>query len=284
MDVPRPNWELSSGHEVVANVLFGVVGLLALGYCVHLARRDRTRWPLFVFLGSGLAVFYEPINNVLGHCTYPEISQVTWISTLGRRIPTYIGPVYFFYFSAPILWLMGRIRAGVTTRQWWTYYSVGVVACTCFELIPIHYGWWKYYGANQGLRVLGFSMWWWFANPMCLFAMAALFHFLREQVLTDRLSPLLVVLWPMALFATHGSAAVPVYTALNSTANTAVTSLAVLLTIGLALMVVALTGKLVAIDARRPAAEEPTARRRGHHDGAPDAGDRKPLVLQSRSL
>ena len=247
----RPNWELSAGHELVANVLFGVVGLLALGYCVHLARRERRSYPLFVFLGAGLSVFYEPINNVLGHCTYPEIGQVTWIETFGRRIPTYIGPVYFFYFSATILWLMGRIRAGVTTRRWWTYYSVGVAACTSFELVPIHYGWWKYYGGNQGLRILGFPMWWWFVNPMCLFAMATLFHFLRKHVITDGLSPLLVLLWPMALFATHGSAAIPVYTALNSTSSTAVTTLATLLTIGLALMVMTLTGKLVAVDGRR---------------------------------
>jgi hypothetical protein len=279
MDVPRPNWQLSSGHELVANVLFGVVGLLALAYCIHLARAERKRYPLFVFLGAGLAVFYEPINNVLGHCTYPEISQVTWLETFGRRIPTYIGPVYFFYFSAPVLWLMGRIRAGVSVRQWWRYYAIGVVVCTCFELIPLHYGWWKYYGDNQGLRVGGFPMWWWFTNPMCLFAMATLFHFLREHVITDRLSPVLVVLWPMALFATHGSAAIPIFTALNSTSSTVVTTLATLLTIGLALMVMALTGKLVAVDHRRPAG----ARHRGHHDGDPGAGEQA-LVLQSQSL
>jgi hypothetical protein len=254
----RPNWELSSAHELVANLVFGAVGLLALAYCVHLARRERKAYPLFVFLGAGLSVFYEPINNVLGHCTYPEIGQVTWIETFGRRIPTYIGPVYFFYFSATILWIMGRIRAGVTVRQWWRYYAVGVVVCTCFELIPIHYGWWKYYGANQGLRILGFPMWWWFANPMCLFAMATLFHFLRERVLTDRLSPLLVVLWPMALFATHGSAAIPVFTALNSTSSTTVTTLATLLTIGVALMVVMLTGKLIAADGPAEAKEPRT--------------------------
>jgi hypothetical protein len=109
----RPSWELSSGHALVANLLFGGVGLLALAYCIHLARKEHQRYPLFVFLGAGLCVFYEPINNVLGHCTYPEISQITWIETFGRRIPSYIGPVYFFYFSATILWIMGRIRAGV---------------------------------------------------------------------------------------------------------------------------------------------------------------------------
>ncbi len=251
MGASRSNWELSGGHELVANLLFGVVALLALGYCVHLARRERKSYPLFVFLGAGLSVFYEPINNVLGLCTYPEIGQVTWIETLGRKIPTYIGAVYFFYFSATILWIMGRIRAGVTIRQWWRYYAVGVVVCTSFELIPIHYGWWKYYGDNQALRILGFPMWWWFANPMCLFAMATLFHYLRQRVLSDRLSPLLVVLWPMALFATHGSAALPIFTALNSTSSTAITGLATLFTIGLALMMVALTGKLAAVGAER---------------------------------
>jgi len=247
----RPNWELSGGHELVANVVFGVVALLALGYCVRLARRERKSYPLFVFLGAGLSVFYEPLNNVLGRCTYPEIGQITWIETFGRKIPTYIGPVYFVYFSVTILWIMGRIRAGVTVRQWWTYYAVGVVLCTSFELIPIHYGWWRYYGDNQALRVLGFPMWWWFANPMCLFAMATLFHFLRQRFLTDRRSPLLVVLWPMALFATHGSAALPIFTALNSTSNTVITGVATFMTIGLSLTVVALTATLVASRAGR---------------------------------
>jgi hypothetical protein len=245
----RPNWELSNGHELAANLIFGAVALLALAYCIHVARKERQRYPLFLFVGGALCVFYEPINNVLGHCTYGEIGQVTWLHTLGRKIPSFIGAVYMFYLTAPILWLMGRLRAGVTARQWWRYYSVGVVACTGFELIPIHYGWWKYYGANQGLRVLGFPMWWWFANPMCLFLMAAIFHFLRQRVITDRLSPLLTVMWPMVFFATHGSAAIPVYTALNSSSDTLVTSAAAAFTIALSLMMMWISGRLVATDA-----------------------------------
>jgi hypothetical protein len=64
MGGPRPNWELSAAHEVVANVLFGVVALVALGYCVHLARRERQRYPLFVFLGAGLSVKHPSVRSV----------------------------------------------------------------------------------------------------------------------------------------------------------------------------------------------------------------------------
>jgi hypothetical protein len=264
MDVSRPNWELSNGHEIVANVIFGAVALAALVYAIRLARTERKRYPLFAMLGAGLCVFYEPINNVLGHCTYGEVGQVTGLHAFGRKIPTFINWVYLFYLSAPILWLMGRIRAGVTVRQWWRYYAVGVVLCTSFELIPIHYKWWAYYGDNQGLRTLGFPMWWWFANPMCLFVMATVFHALRQRVISDRLSPMLVPLWPMMFLATHGPVAIPIYTALNSTSSTVVTTFATLLTIGLSLMMMWITGHLVATD-------QPT--------NSKDAGRRSPVPV-----
>jgi hypothetical protein len=242
----RPNWRLSHGQQVTANTLFALATVLALAYVVHIARRDNKVWPLFLFLGAGLTVFYEPINNVLGHCTYPESHLLTWIQTFGRKIPVYIGFCYFFYFSAAVLWIMGRIEAGITSRQWWRYYAVGVVAATSFELIPIHLKWWLYYGSAQSPKVLGFPMWWWFANPECLFATATLLYFLRKHVVKEQLSVLLVPLFPMAIFATHGAVAIPVFTALNSTTNRAVTTLASLLTIALALMVMWLCGKLVA--------------------------------------
>ena len=245
---PRPNWELSPGHEVVAHAIFLVMAVAGVAYCVQRARKERSVFPMFVLLGAGVTVFYEPINNILGHCTYPEISQITWIETLNRKIPTYVGLIYFFYLAPPILWLMDRIRAGLTARQWWKYYSIAVVICTLFEFLPIHYGWWKYYGDNQGgLKVLNFPMFWWFMNPMCLFAMATLFHFARKHLITDRLSPLLVVLWPMAVFSTHSSSAIPIYTALNTTSNNVVTTLASAFTISLCLMVVTLCGKLVTV-------------------------------------
>jgi hypothetical protein len=244
--VERPNWELSNTHEITANVIFGVVALLGLAFMIHVMRSERRRYPLFMFLGAGLAVFYEPVNNLLGLCTYPEVGQVTWIETFGRKIPTYIGPVYFFYFSATVLWLMRRIRAGITARQWFQYYAIGATLCTSFELIPIHFGWWKYYGDHQVLRVGGFPMWWWFVNPMCIFAMAALFHFLHERVITDRISPLFVPLYPAALFATHASAALPIFTYLNSSTNQAVGVLATLLTIGWSVTVIWITSRVVA--------------------------------------
>jgi hypothetical protein len=261
--VERPNWELSNTHEIAANLIFGAMAGLALAFMVYVMRKEHQRYPLFMFLGAGLSVFYEPVNNVLGLCTYGEIGQVTWIDTFGRKIPTYIGFVYFFYFSATILWLMRRIRAGVTARQWARYYAVGVALCTCFEFIPIRLEWWKYYGDHQALRVLGFPMWWWFANPMCLFAMATLFHFLRERVITERLSPLFVPLYPVALFAMHGSAAFPIFTYLNSSTNQAVGVAATLLTIGWSITVIWITSRLVARQAQpvpAGAAAQPTPR------------------------
>jgi hypothetical protein len=255
--IPRPNWELAPAEQTVACVIFGVAALAALAYMIYAARDERKPWPIYLFLGCGLGVFYEPINNVLGHCTYPEINQFVWISTFGRDIPAYIGFVYFFYFSASILWISRRIAAGITTRQWWKYYAVFTVLVTCFEFVPISRGWWMYYGDNQAMRVLGFPMWWWVLNSYCLFVIAAGLHQVRRRLLTNRSSWLIIPMVPMALFAVHGAAAIPIFTALNSTTNTTITTLATLASMVLALGGMWLTSKFTVTQPAPSAATAP---------------------------
>lgn len=242
----RPNWDLSLQQQIFVNCLFGLVALSAIAYAVYVARQEKTRYPYFLALGAALLVFYEPFNNVLALCTYPEINQITWIEALGRKIPMYIGFCYVFYFTAPMLWIIRRLEAGVTEAQWWKYYGVGFVLVTTFELIPIHFGWWRYYGEHQALVVLGFPSWWWFVNAQSVFVGATLVYSLRKNgILSEGRSFLLIPILPMALWSAHGSAAVPTFAALNSTTDLRVTTVASLLSMLLALMNMWICGRLV---------------------------------------
>lgn len=51
---------------------------------------------------------------------------------------------------------MRALQRKVDARTWGLYFAVAVVAATSFELVPIHFGLWRYYGDNQPLQVLGF--------------------------------------------------------------------------------------------------------------------------------
>jgi hypothetical protein len=248
-------WELPPGDTLAAYVIFTVAFVAALAYMIRVARMERSLWPLYLFLGAGLAVVYEPINNVLGLCAYPEINQPTWISALGRRIPVYIGLVYYVYWSAPVLWLVRRIQAGITAVQWWRWYAGFTVVVTCFELAPLARGWWTYYGAQQPLVVLGFPTWWWIVNSQAIFGLGALVHLLRRHLLTDdRRALLLIPVMPLLLFAVHGGAGIPVFLALNTTTEHVVNDIAGIASIGIALMNMWLFSITVV---RRPASAPP---------------------------
>lgn len=251
MAIERPNWELPAEQQVIAIVLFGIVAALTFAYMVYVARKEGKRYPYFMFLGAALTVYYEPINNVLGLCTYPEINQFTWIEVFHRKIPVYIGFCYMFYFSATVLWVKRRIEAGITGKQWWRYYIVGVVLATSFELIPIHLGWWRYYGDHQALQILGFPMWWWFANPASVMGIAAVVYLLMKgNVITERSAVMLVPLYPIMELTVHGSIAAPVFAALQGTTDISVTTGASVATIIMSLVLMWVFGKVVT----RPAA------------------------------
>jgi len=213
---PHPIWSISSGEQTVAELVFGAAALVSLIYCVNVARRQQKLWPLFAFGGAALTITYEPFNNLLGHCAYPLIGQDTAINFVGQKVPLYILFVYMFYFAVPATWLTQRFDAGITTRQLAKYYGVAVVLCAAFEPFFVSQYWWRYTG-HQPLNMTGLPMWWWFVNPMCVFAQAAVYHLLKRHVLRSDLgSAIFVLIGPLSVFATHGSAAVPLYIGINA--------------------------------------------------------------------
>lgn len=253
----RPIWGLPGTELTIACCAGATLALAAVFFTAWSAYRWRSVQPLYLVVGAALAIFYEPINNVLGHFTYPELDQITWVRTFGRTMPLYMGCIYIFYFSVPVLLLARRMQSGLTRRGWWTIYLAGCVLAPCFEWIPIHRGWWTYYGANQPLMPTGFPpAWWWFVDAQCIFGIATVLVLLRRAgILTDRTGALLIPIVPMALFAAHGSASIPAFSTISSTENLAVTDVGAVLSIALAVMNVWLYSRL--IGAGRPCEPSP---------------------------
>jgi len=246
MTFPHPLWSIDSYQQTWAEVAFGLAALLTLVYCFSVARKRGESWPLFVFLGAGLTITYEPFNNLLGHCAYPLIGQHTAINLVGQKIPFYILFVYMFYFAAPSVWLAQRFEAGISMRRLARYYAIAVVLCAAFEPFFVSQYWWRYTG-HQPLNMTGLPMWWWFVNPMCVFGCGAIYHLMRKHVLTsDRQSVMFIVLGPLSVFATHGSAAVPLNIGINAH-NMGYAVAGTFGSIALALMYMWIIGRLVTV-------------------------------------
>jgi hypothetical protein len=253
-----PVWAISSSSQTISELLFGGLALVALLYCIRVARRERTLWPLAVFGGSMLLVSYEPFNNFLGHCAYPTPGQHTALSYLGQHVPVSTWFIYMFYFSVAVPFVMQKLEQGITMRTLMKYYVVAVVICGAFEPLfaNVHLGvrWWYYYGHNQALDFTGLPMFWWFANAMVVLVTAMIFHLLKRHVLKrDRETLAFIILEPLILFGIHGSAGIPYYIAITSTTGKTWSTIATFGSIAISVMYVWLFGKAVTVPARAPA-------------------------------
>jgi hypothetical protein len=250
--VPQFAWN----GQWVAELIFGIAALAALVYCAKVARRQRSPWPLFVFGGAALTVVYEPFNNFLAHCVWAEQGQNTVFTLFGRDMPLAACFVYMFYFAWPITWLVQRFEEGITTRQLRKYYGIGVVLCAAFEPLfcngAIGIQWWHYYGDAAGAQPLAFTglpMWWWFVNPMCLFAAAAVFHLLRRHVFAgdERTTWAFVPGGPLMCFASHGSCSAIMYMAISSGWSMTGKVVATVIAAGLAFGYMWIIGRMVCV-------------------------------------
>lgn len=248
MTLDRPIYGISGGSQLAAELVMGFFALVALGYCVWLARRERKIWPLMVLLGAAPMTMWESMQNIVTHVVYPEIGQHTAFEIYGRPMPIYLVLLYVCYFGIWVPMLMKKFEDGVSVKQVMKYYFITVVFAAAFEPIPVHgFKWWTYYGDNQPLKFFAIPIWWFFVNAMVIVGIAAIFAAVRKHVLTaDWQSAVFIPASLLACAGLHQSAGVPVYAAIGSGWSSAATIPASLLSCGVAVIWVYLLARLVA--------------------------------------
>ena len=220
--VPQPpDIPMNLQAQAVMEVLMGLCAVVADTYLLIEARRHKSWLPIMLIIGTFPAVYYEIVTDMLGLCIYPHQGQHTYIETFGRKIPVYLMLAWLWYFP-PFVWQFKKMfDAGTPAHIWWKAYLGMAVGCTLFEIVPLHYGLWHYYG-EQPLVFLKMPVWWGLVNPVAIIGPAFVFHKLGARLQGPRVV-LAIPLLGMSIAGFHAAASLPVASALNTPYGTSIT-------------------------------------------------------------
>lgn len=239
MTFDYPSWSTPLDQQRSMLTVACVLMAVAFVYALWMARKERSVWPVFVFLGAGCSIFYEPLGDILTMVAYPPQDEMRLFEAFGRVLPLWMGPNYFFFFSVPVLLLLRYVvKDGVSPQRWWTSYIAVVVFVTLFEQPGIKADAWRYYADNQAFSWNTYPLWVGFVNAMALFSMAAGVRGFRRLFPQEWQSALLILVMPTLLFGSHAGISWPVTSALYSTPDKTIVNLAALLTIIMCLVAI----------------------------------------------
>ena len=233
---------MPGGAQTVLTIATGLIAVAVLYYAITLSRRRGDLLAVYIFIGSGLAVFYEPLGDMLAQVYYPERGQWTWITAFGHGIPVFIGLLYFWYMSLGALWLLGKSRTGVSAKQWWTSWTGYLLFAVVLEMAAAKGlasdtgAPWVYYG-DQPFMILDVPFFTpWTYGPSIDTAVAV------GAITAARLLPrgrqwLVLPMVPLFMLAGHLMSAFPSVLALHSTDNVVLSHLGALGTAAAALLI-----------------------------------------------
>jgi hypothetical protein len=141
--------------QSVLIVAMAVLAVLSIGYAIRESQRRGDLVLVFLVIGAGLAVFYEPVGDALVRVFYTERGQTTWIHAFGRDIPAFIGLLYFWYMPVGAYVLLRTAERGISAKVWWTRWGGFLSFAIVFEMLVLSAGGttWIYHG-TQAFKVL----------------------------------------------------------------------------------------------------------------------------------
>ena len=221
MAVQVPVYGIPSHIENWATAIAAVGALGSLLFCVRHSVRHRSPLALFLWLGGALTVFMEPFPDVLGRARFAQVDRIKWVGALGSEIPMYIGLVYMFYLAPAYVLLLDAYRRGITRRQFGVVCAVLVGGAAVFEIVPMHYDLWRYFG-SQGIQLGDGPIWWGFANSQGIIGTSVVL-FLLLRLLPERRQFLIVPLMPVIFLGVHTAGAFFAYLTVGTTTNSTAT-------------------------------------------------------------
>ena len=227
---------MPQGPQLFFIIFNAAILIAAIVFVVSELRRRKDAVPLFIFIGAGLAIFYEPLGDMLVSALYPHQHQIVWINTFGRKIPLFIGLLYFWYMSVPTLIFLRALEKGLTTRLVWTMYATTIAIATAYELLGVNLGAWLYYG-EHAFQVFGVPLWAAFTYGGFCFVLCAGTDILLK-VLDRSQQWLLIPALPLLLAGGHCALALPGATPMFSDWSMAWRYAGASLSIGLSMVLV----------------------------------------------
>lgn len=246
--IPQPpvNDPMPKGAEAVFTVFIFLPLAVALVIAVRHLRGGRGPLLLYCIAGGAIAVVMEPVVDVLGLVYLKELHAIGTFTVLDRTMPLYVCFVYPWYVGGLGYLAYRLFQRGVTMRDLFALWALDFVVDMLLESPGILAHTYLYYG-RQPFNFWGFPLWWGFVNPVMPMLAGALIYHLVPRL--DRSWKWLAVIpcIPMADGMANGAIAWPTWAALNqSDVSLVVTTLASLVTLGLALFSVWFIGLTVA--------------------------------------
>lgn len=243
-----PSWSIPAEQQNGLMTVAVVLAIVAMLYAAWFSYRERSLYPVFLFIGAGAGVIYEPLGDVLTKVAYAPLEQVSLFTSFGRPTPLWMVPNYFFFFSVPVILLLQFVvRKDTSPKKWWLTYFGIVAFVTLFEQPGISNASWRYYDTHGAFSINTYPIWVGFVNAQSLYAIASGVYLLRHSVISERHSFLFVFLVPILFVGSHVSVAMPISSASFTTQNLVIVNAAAFLTILMACLSVWVGYKLVSI-------------------------------------
>ena len=201
--------------HVWADAVLWVVTAGLAGYAVLELVRRRSALGLVMLVGGAIALFNEPVDDILGLVWHPRPGQNTVLDTIGP-VPMWGLPTYIIFFGA-VPWLLLRElkKLQFTLRAFWTGIAITFVLDLVIELPLIAGRLYTYYPVNDvPLTIAGFPLYWLMINTTGPVLCAAILFAARDYFRGWR-APLLVLVPVVADAACSIAVGLPVYSTLH---------------------------------------------------------------------
>jgi hypothetical protein len=202
--------------QTVAEIVLWTVVAGFVVYAIREWRRTGSPLALVLLAGGGLALFNEPLDDILGLVYHPRPGQHIVFETMGP-IPHWGLPTYIIFFGGVAYVLLVELRKlTFTPRAFWIGIAITFVLDLLIELPLLHFGLYTYFGYDDvPMSIGGFPVYWLFINTTGPILCAAIL-FAAPGYFTGWRAALVLFLPLVTDTASSAAVGLPVYNALHT--------------------------------------------------------------------
>ncbi|MEA2168412.1 MAG: hypothetical protein QOF76_1712, partial [Solirubrobacteraceae bacterium] len=198
--------------HVWADVVIWVVAAGLAGFAIQ----QRSWLGLVLLAGGGLALFNEPVDDIMGLVWHPRPNQNTVIDTIGP-VPLWGLPTYIIFFGG-VPWLLLRELRNLrfTARAYWIGIAITFVLDLLIELPLLQADLYTYYAdGDVPMSIAGFPLYWLLINTTGPIFCATILFAARDYF-TGWRAPLILLVPVVADASCSIAVGLPVYSALHA--------------------------------------------------------------------